>query len=71
MATGMTKEKLIQQAWRISRANLPGVNFNFSQYIQDNIEEGISGVKGANSVKIVGPNLETLTHLADRGAATR
>ena len=43
---------------------MPGVNFNFSQYIQDNIEEGISGVKGANSVKIAGPNLETLTKLA-------
>ena len=43
---------------------MPGVNFNFSQYIQDNIEEAISGVKGANSVKIVGPNLETLTKLA-------
>jgi len=44
---------------------LPGVNFNFSQYIQDNIEEGISGVKGENSVKITGPNLETLTQLAN------
>ena len=40
--------------------------FNFSQYIQDNIEEAISGVKGVNSVKIIGPNLETLTRLAER-----
>ena len=38
--------------------------FNFSQYIQDNIEEAISGVKGANSVKIIGPNLQTLEKLA-------
>jgi cobalt-zinc-cadmium resistance protein CzcA len=45
---------------------LPGVQFNFSQYIQDNIEEGISGVKGANSVKIIGPNLATLTQLAQQ-----
>ncbi len=36
------------------------MNFNFSQYIEDDIEEVISGVKGVNSVKIVGPNLETL-----------
>ena len=43
---------------------LPGVNFNFSQYIQDNIEEAMSGVKGSNSVKIDGPSLETLTELA-------
>ena len=35
---------------RIRRAS----NFNFSQYIQDNVEEGLSGVKGANSVKIIG-----------------
>jgi cobalt-zinc-cadmium resistance protein CzcA len=40
------------------------VNFNFSQYIQDNIEEAMSGVKGSNSVKIDGPSLETLTSLA-------
>ena len=40
------------------------MNFNFSQYIQDNVEEAISGVKGANSVKIMGPNLQTLEDLA-------
>ena len=61
---GMTKEKLINEALAEFESELPGVNFNFSQYIQDNIEEAISGVKGANSVKIVGPNLETLTKLA-------
>ena len=31
-----------------------GIDFNFSQYIQDNIEEAVSGVKGENSVKIFG-----------------
>ena len=61
---GMTKEKLINDALADFQNELPGVNFNFSQYIQDNIEEAISGVKGANSVKIAGPNLETLTKLA-------
>ena len=61
---GMTKDRLIQQVQDDFDGHLPGINFNFSQYIQDNIEEGISGVKGANSVKIVGPNLETLTNLA-------
>jgi heavy metal efflux system protein len=43
---------------------LPGATFNFSQYIQDNIEEALSGVKGANSVKILGPNLEVQERLA-------
>ena len=41
-----------------------GIDFNFSQYIQDNVEEGLSGVKGANSVKIIGPDLATLEKLA-------
>ena len=46
----------------------PGVNFNFSQYIRDNVEEALSGVKGANSVKIVGSNLQTLQQLGQRVA---
>lgn len=62
---GMTKERLINEIQTQFDNKLPGVSFNFSQYIQDNIEEAISGVKGANSVKIVGPNLSTLTSLAN------
>jgi cobalt-zinc-cadmium resistance protein CzcA len=60
----LTKEKLTETIQAQFQSELPGVNFNFSQYIQDNIEEAISGVKGANSVKILGPNLETLEKLA-------
>jgi heavy metal efflux system protein len=36
----------------------PGVIFNFSQYISDNVEEALSGVKGENSVKVLGPDLK-------------
>jgi cobalt-zinc-cadmium resistance protein CzcA len=61
---GVTKEKLTEQINGQFERELPGVNFNFSQYIQDNIEEAVSGVKAVNSVKIIGPNLETLTKLA-------
>jgi cobalt-zinc-cadmium resistance protein CzcA len=61
---GLTKETLTEQIQAEFRNELPGVIFNFSQYIQDNIEEATSGVKGANSVKIVGPNLEMLEKLA-------
>jgi cobalt-zinc-cadmium resistance protein CzcA len=64
--SGMTKDKLTDQIQTEFNNEMPGVNFNFSQYIEDNIEEGISGVKGVNSVKIVGPNLETLTSLAEQ-----
>jgi cobalt-zinc-cadmium resistance protein CzcA len=63
---GMTKEKLVDEINADLQETMPGVTFNFSQYIQDNIEEGISGVKAVNSVKIIGPNLETLTRLAER-----
>jgi cobalt-zinc-cadmium resistance protein CzcA len=61
---GLTKEKLTDQIQKEFSDALPGVGFNFSQYIQDNVEEAISGVKGANSVKIIGPNLATLESLA-------
>jgi cobalt-zinc-cadmium resistance protein CzcA len=63
---GLTKDKLTNQIQAEFNNELPGVVVNFSQYIEDNIEEGISGVKGVNSVKIVGPNLQTITHLADQ-----
>ena len=62
----LDKEKLTEQIQTEFSNELPGVIFNFSQYIQDNVEEAISGVKGSNSVKIVGPNLETLTKLAEQ-----
>jgi cobalt-zinc-cadmium resistance protein CzcA len=61
---GLTKEKLTEQIQKEFESELPGINFNFSQYIQDNIEEAISGVKGANSVKITGPNLAMLEKFA-------
>ncbi len=61
---GMTQDGLIDQIQARLQAALPGVSFNFSQYIQDNIDEAMSGVKGANSIKIVGPSLEELTALA-------
>lgn len=63
---GLTKEKLTEQIQTEFQNELPGVVFNFSQYIQDNIEEAVSGVKGSNSVKIVGPNLGELTKLAEQ-----
>ncbi len=63
---GLDKEKLTRQIEAEFKKELPGVIFNFSQYIQDNIEEAMSGVKGVNSVKIVGPNLQTISQLAEQ-----
>ena len=61
---GLTKEKLIEELQSEFAKEFVGIDFNFSQYIQDNVEEGLSGVKGANSAKIVGPDLQTLERLA-------
>jgi cobalt-zinc-cadmium resistance protein CzcA len=61
---GLTKEKLIEELQAELSNEFPGVDFNFSQYIQDNIEEQLSGVKGANSVKIIGPDMATLEQTA-------
>ena len=55
---GLTKSKLTEEITRDLEREFPGVIFNFSQYISDNVEEAISGVKGENSVKVVGPSLE-------------
>jgi cobalt-zinc-cadmium resistance protein CzcA len=62
--SGMTKEKLTEQLQKEFSDEFTGITFNFSQYIQDNIEEQLSGVKGANSVKIIGPDLATLESIA-------
>jgi cobalt-zinc-cadmium resistance protein CzcA len=67
--SGTTKEKLTQDMTNSLEQRFPGVNFNFSQYIQDNVEEAASGVKGENSVKVYGNDLETLEKTADAIAA--
>src|SRR5438874_2666218 len=61
---GLTKQKLIAQLGERLNREIVGVDFNFSQYIQDNIEEAVSGVKGENSVKIFGRDLSALERLS-------
>ena len=55
--SGLTKEKLVRQINDQLNREFVGIDFNFSQYIEDNIEEAVSGVKGENSVKIFGRDL--------------
>jgi cobalt-zinc-cadmium resistance protein CzcA len=66
---GMDKEKFTQRMTEELQQQFPGVDFNFSQYIQDNVEEAASGVKGENSVKVYGNDLETLEKTANAIAA--
>src|ERR1700682_6104661 len=61
---GLTKEQMVKQMSERLNREFVGVDFNFSQYIQDNIEEAVSGVKGENSVKIFGRDLVELERLS-------
>jgi cobalt-zinc-cadmium resistance protein CzcA len=61
------KEALIADMTQKIRA-IPGVPTNFSQVIQDNVEEALSGVKGAIAIKIFGPDLEILENKAEQVA---
>jgi heavy metal efflux system protein len=63
---GLTKEGLINRLQTEFSNEFTGIGLNFSQYIQDNVEEQLSGVKGANSVKVVGPDLAVLERIADQ-----
>src|SRR5581483_5107946 len=62
---GLDKEALVAEMNDALVKAFPGVEFNFSQYIQDNVEEAASGVKGENSVKISGNDLNTLAKVAE------
>jgi cobalt-zinc-cadmium resistance protein CzcA len=59
------KDKLIEQMQQ-AFSQYPGVVFGFSQTIQDNVEEAMSGVKGENSLKLFGDDLTELTTLSDQ-----
>ena len=54
-----SKPKLLKRL-QSELERIPGISFSFSQYIQDNVNEALSGVKGENSVKIFGTDLEVL-----------
>jgi len=61
---GVTKAALTKQVNAELAAPFPGVEFNFSQNIEDNVEEAASGVKGANSIKLYGNDLEAMEKTA-------
>src|SRR5262249_14342186 len=61
-----TKEELVEAMNAELSDSFPGVDWNFSQYIRDNVMEALSGVQGDNSVKIIGPDLQQLEYLAEK-----
>src|SRR5690349_23409945 len=60
---GLTKARLIAQL-SDSLSRFPGIAFGFSQNIEDNVEEAMSGVKGENSLKLFGDDIELLAQKA-------
>src|SRR5476651_2707994 len=60
------KEELTTQLLTQLQDKFPGVEFNFSQYLQDNVSEAVSGVKGENSIKLFGNDLVELTETANK-----
>jgi cobalt-zinc-cadmium resistance protein CzcA len=64
--SGVDKDKLVATMTDRLNDQFPGVDFNFSQYIEDNVEEAASGVKGENSVKLYGGDLEVLEATANK-----
>jgi cobalt-zinc-cadmium resistance protein CzcA len=67
---GVDKEGLVRDLSAKLDEAFPGIEFNFSQYIEDNVQEAASGVKGENSVKIYGNDLNDLTKTAEAIKAT-
>ena len=63
---GVSKEDLTEEILTKLKRDFTGVEFNFSQYLQDNVAEAISGVKGENSIKVYGNDLETLSNTANK-----
>jgi cobalt-zinc-cadmium resistance protein CzcA len=60
----ITEEQLIDQMDEQLR-KLPGIVFNYSQPIRDNVEEAVAGVNASLAVKIFGPDFHTLDEKAD------
>lgn len=61
----LSKDELVTEMDR-ELSVFPGINFNFSQYIQDNVEEALSGVKGQVAIKVYGTELAQLQKIGDR-----
>ncbi|WP_422922995.1 efflux RND transporter permease subunit [Singulisphaera sp. PoT] len=66
LARHITREEIQDELTERFKQDFPALNFNFSQLIRDNVEEALSGVKGANSVKLFGSDLDDLEELGQK-----
>jgi cobalt-zinc-cadmium resistance protein CzcA len=56
---GLDKDTLVARM-RASLSDIPGVDYNFSQPIKDNVEEAVSGVRGQVVLKVFGTDLDVM-----------
>jgi cobalt-zinc-cadmium resistance protein CzcA len=63
---GVTDKEQIVDEMRESLSEIPGVRFNFSQPIKDNVEEAVSGVRGKVVLKVFGESLDTMRETLQR-----
>jgi cobalt-zinc-cadmium resistance protein CzcA len=63
--TAHTREGLVE-AMNAKLSQIPGMPFQFSQYIEDNVNEAVSGIKAELSIKIYGEDPIRLQALADQ-----
>ncbi|HVN29763.1 MAG TPA: CusA/CzcA family heavy metal efflux RND transporter, partial [Candidatus Binataceae bacterium] len=62
---GLTKDELVKDIDAKLQRQFPGIGFYYSQNIEDNVNEALSGVKGSNSVKVFGPDLAVDERIAN------
>ncbi|HTO72120.1 MAG TPA: CusA/CzcA family heavy metal efflux RND transporter [Myxococcota bacterium] len=63
--TASTRDGLVE-TMNDKLSEIPGMPFQFSQYIEDNVNEAVSGIKAELSIKIYGNDPEKLQELADK-----
>ncbi len=66
---GYNKKRLIEEM-RLKLSEIPGVRYNFSQPMKDNVEEAVSGVRGKVVLKVFGPDLEKMRGTLERAKET-
>ncbi len=63
--TGRTRDELVARIHERLSSRFLGVQFSYAQAISDNVQEAASGVKGANAIKVFGPDLDILARKAE------
>ncbi|MBE9607113.1 efflux RND transporter permease subunit [Acetobacteraceae bacterium H6797] len=64
--TAPDRDGLVAAINKRLQSAFPGVEFSFSQTISDNVQEAASGVKGANAVKVIGPDVAVTSRIAEQ-----